>query len=95
MKKSEFILKVHEGTLTIGGDEINLSRLQKAITTLVNLSQEVPGEMLKWDPQTLGEMSIPDMTDLKEIRNMMSAVDTLRKFGDFQANGETIQNVES
>jgi hypothetical protein len=95
MKKSEFVLRVDEGTLIVGDHEIDLSGLQRAITTLVNLSQEVPGEMLKWDPDTLGEMSIPDMNELKEIRKLMSFIDILQRSGNFQAHAETTQNVES
>lgn len=67
--------RIEGNELVIGNHSANLPALKKAVTTLVDLAQEIPGEMMKWDSKTLEEMSLPDLKDLWEIRALLRMID--------------------
>lgn len=68
-------IRIQGQELLVGGQSVNLPALKKAVETMLNLSQEVPGEMMKWDAAALAEMSLPDMKDLWELRSLLKLID--------------------
>jgi len=78
MKKSDSFsvtVKVEGGSMFIGDHSFDLTSLKKAVSKLVDLSQEVPGEVIKYDSAILEEMSLPDLKDLWQVRNLLKFID--------------------
>lgn len=78
MKESESFtvsVKVEKGTMFIGDHAFDLTSLKKAVSKLVDLSQEVPGEIIKYDSAILEEMSLPNLNDLWQVRNLLKFID--------------------